>query len=438
MKPPSALSGNAPAGLEQTLLRHWEFIVATVLAGLFTALSVTTQPTWEDRAVRWDATEYVKIANDLLAGTEPTAAAPFVSRVGFPALAALLSPTDPVRGMTWLTLASGVLSVLLMWYWLRGFQMYPVVRLGLVAAFTLQFNGPLRFGIFFPTLTYCFFWIFLLTGLILFRHAAKRSHLTPLVITALLIVCFLGTLVRETMLIVPVSMLFAGRHANWESRRARIPYLVLVLTCILACLGAEAIAQVFTTQTNDYGFVSTAIQWLEAKTVLQLLAGLFLTFGPMLAVLFCSPRQTLSFWDENPEMPALILVATALAVVGGTNTELFWYWAAPAVFATIGVVISERRLVLLQPLPVILLLVAQLLAERAFWPMPRSLNSDAPPLVVFSPLGDADYLDLWSTFADAHILLRVVTWNLAFILVYFLTAQVLGRRTQSRPAAHVT
>lgn len=146
------------------MTRKQEFILVSLFASVIALLSVVTQPRWDDRVIKWDAVSYFNMANDFASGDTLSELAPFVYRVGFPALAAFLQPADPVGAMFLISLVAGPIAVLLMWLWLTKFTMHPGVRLGLVVAFALQFHGPIRFGIFYPTLTYSLFWVFLLAG----------------------------------------------------------------------------------------------------------------------------------------------------------------------------------------------------------------------------------------------------------------------------------
>lgn len=133
-----------------------ELIVVASGTILVFLLYFHTQRIWPDRASRWDAIEYIKMSNDFLKGDRPNAAAPFVFRPGFSTVSALLSPNDVIAGMRIVSTVSGVVSVILMWVWLRGFRIVRGVRIGLVATFSLHYLGPLRFGIFYSTLNYWF------------------------------------------------------------------------------------------------------------------------------------------------------------------------------------------------------------------------------------------------------------------------------------------
>jgi len=396
-----------------------ECAAACVVAVLALAGYLATQATWEDRGVRWDGAEYAAMSHQVVAGEALAAPAPFAYRVGFPVLAALISPADPVAGMQFVSVVSGLVSVLLMWWWLSGFGMSSVVRLSLVALFAVQFHGPLRFGIFLPTNTYSLAWVFLLLGLILFREVARRERGSPLLAAAVVAACFAGTLVRETMVIVPMSMLFV----RLDRPGVRSRYRITVGCSLASCVAAIWVTHRVATATGDYEFVSTAVAWAGTKTVLVMAAALFLSFGPMLAVLAAAPRRALGFLDRNRELAALIAISSVLAVVGGTNTELFWYWAAPAVLAATGVLLTAQTGELQRPWLALLLLAAQLVSERAFLAIPLEEEPVDGLLVVFSPLGGAAYPQLWSVFAASDLLVAVVLTNVAFVAGYALLAK---------------
>jgi hypothetical protein len=377
-----------------SLTKQWqlrtELAVVSAMSVVFSVAYFFTQSTWSDRAVRWDGAAYVSMAQQIAAGKAPIADAPFVYRIGFSAIAALFSPHDPVNAMRVISIICGTASVLLMWLWLSKFNIMSSVRVALVAAFALQYHGPLRFGIFFSTLTYSPFWVVLLLGLIILRWALAHESITPPLLAAVFGICVVGTLVRETMIIAPMAMLFF-RPTN---KKTSLTYhIIVILVAFGACVVGMLITHSLTTATGAYSFSTTAVGYFYQKSILEVLAAVFLTFGPMLAVLAVFPRKTFDLFDEHRELIVLLCVSTGLAIIGGSNTEVFLYWSAPAILAVVGIILSERKSTLLKPLLFLPLLAAQLIAQRAFWNMPLNSSSLHSPVLITLDCGHTLHLE---------------------------------------------
>ena len=395
--------------------RRTEFAVLSLFTTVITAVYFFTQALWSDASVRWDGANYVSMAEQIAAHKIPTADAPFVYRLGFPALAALLNPQNPSSAMRLISIASGVAAVFLLWWWLTRFPISSLIRLGLVGIFALQYHGPLRFGIFFPTLTYSLFWVFLLGGLLVLHSMLTSEESTILSLIAVAVLCFLGALVRETMLIAPIAMLLFRPQMRKSSRLT----FIKVMTCAFGgCVIGIVCSHKFSVATGTYSFSKTAESLLDQKTLLELAAALFLSFGPLLAVFVASPARSLQLFEKYRELSALLFVSIALAVIGGSNTEMFMFWASPAVFVVMGIILSEDLMRSRHRHFIGVLFAAQLMSERVFLNIPLPLESNHVPFVIFSPLGGTSYMQLWSNFAATSILTRIVFTNCLFIFFY--------------------
>lgn len=152
------------------VLRYYDLLICTAVSAAYAIVILRYQARWPDIATRWDSLHYVEVAHDIRRGEQPSAAAPFVFRLGLPALSAFIFPSDVVRGMSRIAFVSAVMTPTLMLIWLKMFPLRRIVRVALVAVFASSLFGPVRFGLFYPTLTYPIFWVFLLTGLILTRR----------------------------------------------------------------------------------------------------------------------------------------------------------------------------------------------------------------------------------------------------------------------------
>lgn len=397
------------------VLRYYDLLICTAVSAAYAIVILRYQVRWPDIATRWDSLHYVEVAHDMMRGEQPSAAAPFVYRLGLPFLAAFIFPSDIARGMSRIALVSAVMTPTLMMIWLKMFSLKRTVRFALVAVFASSLFGPVRFGLFYPTLTYPMFWVFLLTGLILIRRVllGGRGKYNAF---ALIGVIVLGTFVRETMVIVPLTLVIAGGVSRQSINKSR-PVVMGALGLIVGVL-VIAVIHVSVMPTGSYAFTDAAMYWLANKSILQVGSAVFLTFGPMLAVIGALPSVAIRFWRDNPELPILTVICLCLAVIGGTNTEVFLYWAAPCILATVGHVMSVGMASRFKALVAVLLLCFQMIAQRSHISFPTLTESARLPEVFLSPLGGASYLQLWSQFAQTEILQRVFVTNLLLCAIF--------------------
>src|SRR6185503_4474272 len=123
-------------------------------AGIFVLIDVVaaaTQPLIDIAGGRgWDGATYYQVAQQLAAGIRPIADAPFVYRLGTPALAALLTPNDLFSGFVIVNAAANALTAMLVFLWLRRFIASSWIRLALFVSFVAMWHGPIRFFHFYP------------------------------------------------------------------------------------------------------------------------------------------------------------------------------------------------------------------------------------------------------------------------------------------------
>ena len=219
--------------------------------------------------------------------------------------------------------------------------------------------------------------------------ARRRLDAWPLITLAILMVA--GTLVRETMLLL-VPVVFFVPSPSFRTRLTRTA--TSAIPGCLALLVTHAIAH----RTNTYTFTAAARDSLSAFTPAGVVVACFIAFGAPLVLCIAYPRTALAVLRREPHLAALIGIVVILAAFGGTNTEVFLTWSIPAVFVVAGQVVethwSEIRVAVLA-----LLLAAQLLLARVFWPIPDYPGGQRATAVL-TPLGrNIPYLDLASKFA---------------------------------------
>lgn len=179
-----------------------------------------------------------------------------------------------------------------------------------------------------------------------------------------ILLCFLGALFRESVLVVPLAAFLASRGKAWLPLAAGA--LGVGLTHFLAH------------QSDGYSFARTVGQWAYNKPLPVYVHGLFIAFGPALVLSLVFWRTALAWLKEQPTLAWTLVGFLILGWVGGSDTERIVYWAMPVVYPLLGVILEKHTL----PREFLFALAAcQLLSHRIFWTLP-----DYP----------GPYPDLWS------------------------------------------
>lgn len=309
----------------------------------------------------WDSDEYFLMAQQFGSGEPVTAAAPYAYRVLTPWVVSRLF-SDVQQGFLLINLAAGAALAVLLVFWLRHFIEHAGVRLVMVAAYALQWHGPIRFVFYYPAYVDPLFQVFLLAGLL----AGERLRSRPALAAGLWYVTLtvLGTLARETMLTVPAVGLFAGFVAR--SAKAMSWHAVAIVAGGLAFMGAR----LATNARQGYGFLDAVLLHLANKPIESVLLVWFIAFGPMLAIVCFDWRATLQFLRQRLDLATLPLLCIVLAYVGGHDTERYLFWAMPVMYLLIGRSIERHRQILVAPAIAVVVVAGQLLAQRVFWAVP--------------------------------------------------------------------
>lgn len=147
-------------------------------------------------------------------------------------------------------------------------------------------------------------------------------------------------------------------------------------------------------------------------------------------------------------MLALLVALTLLSSIQSPalqlqlqDTERYVFWAMPVVYVLIGRALEELLPLLSRPV-LALLMVCQLVAERAFWPIPQPGGGDPgdffshgnSALLLFTPLGNnVQYFDIfpaWMTQASRLILLGEYVALAGVVLVWLSWRALAMRRLQ--------
>ena len=407
----------------------WVLVLFALVAGL--GLAFQKPLTYHD-GQGWDGVAYVQMAQQLVHHERPSAIGPFAFRLGTPALVAWLFPNHILLGFRLVNLAACFLSVILLTLWLRRFVESPWLRLALIAAFLTQWHAPLRFTAHYAAYTDPWLFVFVL-GALLRTHPNPPASYPPASYLGILpqgregrrseertkpgwvrvggyeaggfgwglaLLCFVGALFRESVVVVPLAVAIASRGRQWPA----------LLAGVLGVAATHALAS----QTDGYSFARTVGQWAYNKPLPVYLHGLFIAFGPALVLPLFFGRTALAWLKQQPVLTWMLTVFLVLGWVGGSDTERIVYWAMPIVYALFGVILEKHAL----PKSFYIVLIAlQLLSHRVFWTLPDFPSTVHSSLPLFTPLTSAcPYPDLWSFQAERRIQLVAL---LEYLLVTF-------------------
>jgi len=376
-------------------------LLALVLAAAVAMWSAAVQkPT---SAVTWDAVQYYLVSSQIAAAQTPAAEAPYVYRLGMPWLVAQLWPNDAARGFFVINVLCAIALAPLLALWLRVGVERLSMRLSMVALFAAAWHGPIRYVHFNggyvdpPFLVF----VILALGLLDMMRTNTAAWQWP-ALTALTVV---GTAVRETMLLLPVSAFLLDNPFSdrWRLDVRRIEWRMLAPLAAGAAIVAltHAIVDADTTRS----FVAAAMQWLR-KPLSAYLLGWFIAYGPVLALLIFDGRDVLRDLRDRQHLLAFLGMCAVLAFFGGSDTERFLFWAMPVIYLLIGRACERRFAVIGSAAIGAALLVVQALSARIFWTIPDPA-SEAGPLS-----NTGSWLDRLYAVADRVFVIDHFHWNL--------------------------
>lgn len=394
---------------------------ALAIAALFMFASARLQQRTD--VVLWDARQYYGMSERMARGERAFAEVPYVYRVGVPWLVSRVTPEEPRRGFSGVNIASALaIAVLLdawLWRWVAGWR----VRLALVALFAAAWHGPVRYVFFNPGYVDPPFLACTLAALLLIASLAARYSMVTLVL--LLAITLIGTLVRETMALVGVALLFVdnpigGRFAVDRSE-PRVPAVAKIAPLIVSLAVILWTHTIVTVDAAERSFVGAVQQYLHKSPVSYSLAW-FTAFGPVLAIVAFDWRGAWRDLSEHEWLAALFALCAAIAFIGGSDTERFVFWSLPVVFILIGRAIERHRRVFAHVGLAAAIIALQAVSARVFWGIPdpalesASLAAQAWPARVYGVLDrllviDGFHWNLWSSFGSRPFkLVRLVMY----------------------------
>jgi len=376
----------------------------------------------------WDGVFYYRVATQISNGHKISADAPFVYRIGTPFLVAEFFKGHILAGFKAVNIVANLIAVLLFVIWLRIYMDDWRIRVLLVTLFITQWHGPVRFTYFDPTYTDPWMYVFLLMGLIAIQRIKSKPGF--LAVAGLGLITFVGVLFREILLILPLTLAFITNPLpawndifvsfTWKKciQLLKKPYYPFIFVFLFGIAGFFVV-HYLASQTNDYSFTQTAMDWVSNKPIPTYVLAIFITYGPLIVLPIFSWRRSLHILWEHQDMLVFLLGMMLIGWIGGSDTERFLYWAMPVIYLLIGLFIQENKSLLKSPWLILVLGASTIFSQRLFWTVADYPNQFKTPIPVFSILSDRfQYLDLWSFFAQRTV--QVVS-----LVEYFLFSGIL-------------
>lgn len=414
-----------------------EALAACAIAAVFALWSWLTQaPT---SSVTWDAVQYYLVSSQLAAGQVPAAEAPYVYRLGLPWLVAQFWPTDPARGFFLTNLVCGLAIASLLSLWLRTGIERLSVRLAVVTLFAGAWHGPIRYVYFNGGYVDPPFMLCVMLALLLIQEMPRQpSRRQVVALTALTIA---GTLIRETMLLLPVCALLIGNpvrpRLSMEEMRRRVSWYLLIPIAVGVSVIALTHSVVIADTTRS--FLAAARQWIRKPPSAYALAW-FTAYGPVLALLVFDWRQVVADLRVRQHLLGFLGLCAVLAFFGGSDTERFVFWAMPVVYLLVGRAFERHLMVFRGVVVGAGFVLAQAFSARVFWsiPDPRAETAalEGGATIVNRLYAVADrvlvidhfHWNLWSSFGSQPF--RLVRLSL-YVLVTAVLVWALRRRSRA-------
>jgi hypothetical protein len=378
----------------------------------------------------WDADEYYWMAVLMQKDAPVIGSAPWVYRIGTPWLASFAPKPRIANAVPFfvINIASAIASALLLAIWLRRFVRSSFVRVLLVVLFIAAWHAPTRFVYYYPMYVDPLFIAFMMLGVLLVdatRHGAPERAAPVLTL-----VSFLGTLCRESMLLVPLAFLcvhnpLSAGKGRWRPVRDTVAALAPLAASVLALAYVRAVAF----PTEPYSASAEALAMVRKKPVFTWILAWFITFGPgVLAVICFDGRRARRFLQERPHLAFHLAACGLLGFFGGTDTERILIWSMPVIYALAGQALERHAAILKNAPLVIVLVIAQAVSARIFWPIPSPKYDPQPfaelpslPAKVYDALNrlivmDTYNLNMWSYFGSRPWHAVLLAYDVLFVV----------------------
>lgn len=353
-----------------------------------------------------DGDEYLTASEQIAAGQLQTSESPAIYRVALPWVVATLFPRDIPYGYRVLNTIAGSASALLLVVWMQAFAIAPVQQAIVALMFVASWLAPIRFVAFYPLYVDPPFIALAWLGLILIHRLRTRWSWGRMLTLSL--VCFAGTLCRETMLFVAGACLFVNvRVPRRPSSANDVPLVPRLLPLSAWVMAIEVTRALPFYPRYSFSLTGNALFLFRTKPLFTLVLAAFFTIGPVLTLALYDWRATCRLLGEHFYLVIFALGCLATGYVGGHETERYWLWAAPVAYVPIAMAMAHHKDALLKNAWVFVSLVlAQAISERIFWPVP----DPGSPVPAFG-----DWPGFWSrvySVLDRLIVIDDYFWNL--------------------------
>jgi hypothetical protein len=380
----TSLTGEPPVVDPHPRLRVTRASELGIVALLFAVVSIVAAWRQQITLIRfWDSDEYYWMTYYMATHQPIQAEAPYVYRLLTPWLASFFAPYYIARAYPFyvINVTAALSSSMLLIVWLRRFVGSATVRILMAAMFIAAWHGPARFVYYYPMYVDPLLFPCLLGGMLLIERFRRQPSIANL--AAITIVCFVGTLCRETMAMVPVSFLFVdgawGRDRSLGRSRRPIGRWLMLLAPLAASASALIFARLVAHPVKvQYSTLGAAITQLRTKPIYTWLLAWFTTFGPALSILAFRPRQSTALLRDRPYLAVYLILCGIGAFIGGTDTERLLFWGMPVVYLLIARALSANRAVFSSVPLAGMLTVAQVVSERLLWSIPNPGTNVAP------------------------------------------------------------
>jgi hypothetical protein len=317
-----------------------------------------------------DGDEYFFAAEQIAAGQTIRAEVPYAYRIALPWLVARTFPTQIELGFRVYNMAAAAAGAALLLLWLRAFSIRPGVAALTTILYIANWIGPARFLYYYPIYVDPPFIAFSMAALLLIESLRRGfSWMRTLALTA---VCSVGALVRETMLLAPAAFVFANVGLGTdEDDHAAIPLSARLLPLVAGAVAVALCRQVPVVPRRTLSAVENAVYLFHTKPLFTLPLALFMTFGPVLAVVLYDWRAARDVAAKHFYLAVFFAGCFTASYIGGHETERYLIWSAPAVYLLVAMALQNHRAALLRSAWVFAALAgAQALAEHVFFGIP--------------------------------------------------------------------
>ena len=166
----------------------------------------------------WDGISYYSIAEKFCQNSKIIEQGPFVNRIGTPFLVSFLiklKVTNSIlTGFKIINIIASLICALLLYYWLLINNIKFIINYIVNLIFITTWIGPLRFTLYYPAFVDPLFLMCILSGIILIELYSRKKKIYYIFYLSGL--SFFGVLIRESYIIIPISLLFINNPFNFK------------------------------------------------------------------------------------------------------------------------------------------------------------------------------------------------------------------------------